>query len=76
MLQENKKENKKKKRKKQKLRRLDRARFRSCRIKVRFECQSDATKNGKVHGLRAYHCSFCDGWHLTKRPHWKGEVDC
>jgi hypothetical protein len=41
----------------------------SCARKQRYRSPEHA---GKVAGnrgvkLRAYHCGFCDGWHLTSR---------
>jgi hypothetical protein len=47
-----------------------------CATKVRYsKREAQAAINRIMHGhrrnrpdtLRAYHCPFCDGWHLTKQ---------
>lgn len=53
----------------------------SCGRKRRYETEADALSTALMstrHGapqLRAYHCEYCDGWHLTKVPleEWEEE---
>jgi hypothetical protein len=40
--------------------------WRSCKSKAAFE-EFDAKRRANELGLRAYECSFCNHWHLTKQ---------
>ncbi len=35
--------------------------------KVRYASRSEASRLRHREGLRSYHCSACDGWHLSSR---------
>ncbi len=43
----------------------DRSEWNSCKRKARFRNEHDAERQAKKHGLRAYTCEACDGFHLT-----------
>lgn len=46
-----------------------RIRQKSCSSKKRFRDPKEAkTILKKWSGQRIYYCSFCNGWHLTKKP--------
>lgn len=37
------------------------------RKKLKFAHEGQARREGHKRDLRAYKCSYCDGWHLTSR---------
>lgn len=43
--------------------------WRQCESKTRFSTEEYATKIGSKYGnQRAYHCNFCNGFHLSSQP--------
>jgi len=51
---------------------VDRDVERSCASKDGYrsedEARAHAAMNGMAKVLFTYHCRYCDGWHLTRRP--------
>jgi hypothetical protein len=51
---------------------VDRDVERSCASKVPYASDADARAHAAMNRmsdvLHAYHCRYCDMWHLTKRP--------
>lgn len=42
--------------------------WKQCKNKRRFATEDEALKQGKPYDQRAYSCSYCSGYHLTKAP--------
>jgi hypothetical protein len=42
-------------------------RWNECERKIRFRDEHEAIKQARKHGLRAYECTVCSGWHLTSK---------
>lgn len=54
--------------------RADHLRYKACESKNRYVSRAEAMETARecaahgTHGLKAYKCSYCNGWHLTSHP--------
>jgi len=46
---------------------MDDVRKKMCDGKVKYATKAAANRAAKISGYRVYECSFCDGFHLTKK---------